>query len=231
MEKNKYKFSNNIRELKIRTVSSDVFIHKGEVEQPVILNASNFEISEEERVMFIKEGTGKGNIVLKNNNQVIRFSNSIFGNGSFSNVQIGNITVNGKQIGNISISNATGEKLEIVIPKNHGTLSLYAKTTSGDITIEDLTMSKLLLESTSGDLVLSNVDLLNGNLKSVSGDISARIRNSQSNYKTSQRSVSGDVGIYNEEKEGNHTSSQNISTLNAETVSGDIKILFKGKGR
>ena len=89
-------------------------------------------------------------------------------------------------------------------------------------------LSKLMIKTLSGDMYLNDIDSLYSHLDSKSGDIDINIINSILNYEVLLKTLSGEAV-----QKSIETSSPIIldtkNSLEAKTLSGDIKVLFKGK--
>ena len=89
-------------------------------------------------------------------------------------------------------------------------------------------MTRLIVKSMSGDITLSDINAFFTKLKTMSGDIDVEILESIINYRTMLKSMSGDT-IQNSIEVMQPTMLNKKYQFEAETMSGDINILFKGK--
>lgn len=125
--------------------------------------------------------------------------------------------------------------LYIDVPPNRSDLSLKITSLSSPVEIWNISMSNLFIQTVSGQTTLLNVDFLSGHIQSVDGNIFATIDNSSNNYQTYLFSVLGQTKkttqtYYLPPKEEDEMANINIErTLNAKSVVGNIKVLFKRK--
>lgn len=116
--------------------------------------------------------------------------------------------------GKINIDNLVSKELSI-------------DTLSGDIVVDGIKASKLDIQIVSGDASLYNVDVCDTNLESVSGDFKIELLESNANYLTRLSTLSGVCKQSALEVEDYETSDRR--KLSVDTVSGDIKVLYKGR--
>lgn len=100
--------------------------------------------------------------------------------------------------------------LDIYIPKDYSK-SIIAKTTSGDIALENLDIEDLYLKSTSGDIKSEYLYAKKGTFKSTSGGIKIENHKGEIDAKT----TSGDIYI---------NTDSTPEDIYSHSVSGDIKI-------
>lgn len=220
MKKQEYKLSSDINAINIDVCDCDISIHSDNIEQPTILASGKFDI-------YDKNGTTE--IKQKKNNT----SNSIIINGNNINYNSNVIICNGVKLSNYCFSSSGNDSLELIIPKKVKNLEIFIDGMSSDISIDDIIFSRLRIKTMSGDIVCRDIDLLSGNFHSMSGDIFLELLESSDRFRTDLRSMSGDIDqIF---VPGSENISINISNekrnLEANTMSGDIKVLFKGKRR
>ncbi len=115
----------------------------------------------------------------------------------------------------IHLSSVSGE----IAVKGCESDSFSAETVSGDMTLDDLTVSSgnTELDTTSGDIDLDKCSLCSADIETVSGDVSGNIIGKGHVYVTD--TTSGDVRVPNGQ---NDTDKSYVIRIT--TVSGDIKI-------
>lgn len=171
--------------------------------------------------------SGNGTIKIQNNsNSIIINGINIFSSNSLNNSQNNGVklVLTRKNDYRIMIKNKSGEvKIKDLIAT-----TLNVKTMSGDIEVDNLKTNKLIIETMSGDIELDNIDAVTAKLKTISGDVRTYLLESILNYKIHLSTVSGYA-----EQESLETETAKILAdkreLDVTTVSGDIKVLFKGR--
>ena len=155
------------------------------------------------------------NRIFENGNIVVSNSNVISSNG----VTI----VNGREVTDDEIGN-----IELIIPKKQKNCSIFANNISGDTSVSDLKLFRFVLETVGGDISLKNFDSIHSLIKTVSGDVDIEVLESMLNYDVDANTLCGDKIQRSIEKESPILlDCKNYLKIN--TVSGDIKVLFKGK--
>lgn len=157
---------------------------------------------------------------------------------SCGNIQINDLKASTLDLrtvsGDINLENVDAEKSQLetmsgdINIKNINTSTLDLDILSGDINISDIKASKLNLNTTSGDIKLDIIDVLESKINTVSGDVRVEILESILNYCVSLSSVSGDTKQDYIERQA-PTMLSDKRKLDIDVVSGDIKVLFKGK--
>jgi len=234
MKKIEIKLKNNINDLNLNVLRADVLIHSGEVTEPTALISDSFSISENDNKTIIEE-----NLVGKS--KIRKFK-----------------VYEGKRISEKYIikkgyddSHIIDDLIEIIFPQNYSELNLNIDGTSSNITIENLVFNKLVIDNMNGDItltdvnflegkidtmdgdvVLKDVDFLDSKIETMSGDVHAEIRNYMDNFIKTFYTMSGDITFEDMDNSKNHVLDKNVnkekSKLEIETMSGDIKVLFKG---
>lgn len=216
MERKEYRLNENTNDFRIDAKVYDISVHSDNVDRPILLYTGDVDIENDWHVMH-------DGMYAKISEQQ---KNNIKSNG------FNNIIINGNSIvvinGNVVSSDNAGN-MELIIPKkNMRTVSLEAKSISSDVHVKDLMLQRMIIESVSGDITIDDITSLYLKLKTISGDIDAGIIESMLNYYVSLSSISGETTQRSVE-----TKQPQIvydkSTFDAETISGDIKVLFKGK--
>lgn len=208
MSKNEIKLTENINEINIDVIGSDISIYEDKKTQLPIVRTIG-DISVHGNKVIIKENS--------NNTNSINFSN-----GNTTIILGSNITFNGNTF------NSESSSIEIIIPQNSKIQDIEIKTKSGDIKGKNLFFQKLVAKTMSGDITLKDIDILFTSLKTMSGDIKVEILESIINYETYLKSMSGDT-IQNSIEKNTPTLLKEKYELEASSMSGDIEILFKGK--
>lgn len=161
-----------------------------------------------------------------NRNSVIINGVNIYSSNSLNNSQSNRVklVLTRKSDYRIMIKNKSG-KVEI---KDLKANMLNVKTMSGDLDVDNLKTDSLIMETMSGDIELDNIDAIAAKLKTVSGDVRTYLLESILNYKIHLSTVSG----YTEQQSLETETAKILSDkreLDVTTVSGDIKVLFKGR--
>lgn len=232
--------NNELSKIKIDIATADIAIYRSTTQTPqLIINPNFFEVKNKKKSLLIKskKQTPKKAFVSTGN-----FFNGIsIGIGS-SVVQINDTTIINGEI----YENNQDTKVELFL--NPDTIyQLNANITSGNISIDDLRFSDLMIDTTNGEVSLSEIDALNVYVNSVSGDVSLR---NIDILDTLIKSVSGDIDIDVAESETNYsvnvssvcgcvrqtstevktpTTSNTKRKIKVKQVSGDTRINFKGK--
>lgn len=190
--------------------------------------------------------SGNGFIRIQNNsNSIIINGINIFSSNSLNNSQNNGVklVLTRKNDYRIMIKNKSGE-VEIkdlkattlnvktmsgdIALKNIDVASSKLETKSGDLKVDNLKTNRLIIETMSGDIELDNIDAIAAKLKTVSGDVRTYLLESILNYKIHLSTVSG----YTEQQSLETETAKILSDkreLDVTTVSGDIKVLFKGR--
>lgn len=229
MERKEYKLNENTNDFRIDANVYDISVHSDNVESPILLYTGDVDVENEWHAMHdgmyakISERQ-KINIQSKNFIGNINGFNNVVINGNSVFVTNGSVIINGNVLSNDNVGN-----MELIIPKkNMSTVSLKVENISGDVKVKNLMLQRMIIESVSGDITLDDITSLYLKLKAISGDIDARIMESMLNYYVKLSSISGETTQRSVE-----TKQPQIvydkSTFEAETISGDIKVLFKGK--
>ena len=229
MERKEYRFNENTNDFRIDANVYDISVHSDNVESPILLYTGDVDVENEWHVMHdgmyakISERQ-KMNIQSKNFIGNIKGFNNVVINGNSVFVTSGRVVINGIVVSDDNVGN-----MELIIPeKKMETVSLEAKNISGDVRVKNLMLQRMIIESVSGDITLDDITSLYLKLKTISGDIDASIAESILNYYAKLSSISGKTTQCSVE-----TKQPQIvydkSTFEAETISGDIKVLFKGK--
>lgn len=226
---------NIIRSINFELVSADTKIYTDSVLAPIIRYTGEFDVKETNLGTVIREVSKNNGINITSFANGSKRNQTIIQNGS--NISIingsGVTIVNGQVIsgnvnGIINIGNGEMNSVELIVPKSMEELELSINSKSGDLTIEDLIMAKLIAKTISGDITLKDIDSVFTKINTVSGDISAKILESMLNYKTYLKTVSGDR-VQESIETVSPTMISQKHQFEAEAVSGDIEIIFKGK--
>ena len=217
MENKEYKLREEIKNFQIKTYICDINIYSDNINQPLVLCKGNVDIKDNGSSVMISDIIeSKGtNRIFENGNIVVSNYNVISSNG----VTI----VNGREVMDDEIDN-----IELIIPKKQKNCSIYAKNISGDTSVSDLKLFRFVLETVGGDISLKNFDSIHSIIKTVGGDVDIEVLESMLNYDVDANTLCGDKIQRSIEKESPILlDCKNYLRIN--TVSGDIKVLFKGK--
>lgn len=224
MAKSEIKLDKNIDSIDIDVTAADISIYSDNIKTPVIRTMGQIEVKERYGKVIIEEKdlninnvsicqNGNGTIISNMNSWVIIINGTMFF-GNKNNV--------------ISSNFGESSNVELIVPKRPQIETFKINTKSGNLSIEDLIFSSLIAKTMSGDITLNDIDMLFGNLTTMSGDIDVKILESIINYRTYLKSMSGKINQYSQE-----TISPKLlrekHELEASSMSGDIKVLFKGK--
>lgn len=234
---NEISLEESIEQINVNTITSDVDIYSDNVRQPIVRYTGDFDIeSNYSKATIIEKQNLEAQNIQINTGFFGKIKTSIFGtkvtmNGGSVKVRGNTIIVNngsGVSINNGIVTSSTPGKLEIVIPQRKDDLSFNIEVTNGDISIQDLILKKLYIKTTVGDITLREMDALITKLQTVSGDVDAEILESIINYQTFLKTINGSTIQRSDERISPVILSEKHE-LNANSVNGDIKILFKGK--
>lgn len=217
---NEIKLSESVNSVIIDATTADILIYPDNVEAPIVRTTGEIDIKERDSEAVIKE-----------KQSIINGESGIIVGGNVTNTCI---TINNSQIISGNIFNGTtvnlGEKsnIELIVPKKPQIETFRVDAKSGNLTIEELIFSKLVVKTISGNITLNDIDLLFAKLKTISGDIDAKILESIINYRTYLKSISGKT-IQDSVETVSPTLLSEKHELVANSISGDVNILFKGK--
>lgn len=233
MAKKDIKLDEGIRNISFDVTASDISVYSERVDVPVVRYSDNFEVQTNGRETIIKEkGNGRNSnvIVHGRGNCSITIGNNVISSGTIIASNSGVVIINGQVYGKNDGNSLNGEysSVELVLPKYKDDYSINVQSKSGDLDIEDTILAKLIANTISGDITLKDIDTMFMKLKTVSGDIKATILESIINYRMALKTVSGYTSQDNFERVS-PTILQIKHEIEAETVSGDISLTFKGK--
>lgn len=123
----------------------------------------------------------------------------------------------------IMIKNKNGD----ITVNNLKTTELSINTINGDVVIDGISADKLDIETVNGDVTLYNVDVNSTKLNSVGGDCYIEVLESIMNYLTQVSTINGDCEQI--KSESTEPEIANERKLSVDSVTGDIKILYKGR--
>lgn len=239
MAKKEQKLNNYISGVNINTISSSIHVYSDKVKEPIVRYTGSFEI--DEKTKNTRDKSSEVSICEKKDASTRRnnASQTVVVNGNGVSINIGSnisiINCNGLQIGNGKIITNGGEivksersSLELIVPKEISDLSFNIDSKSGSVTVEDLLLKKLYVKTLSGSITLRDLDALFARLETLSGNIDMTIIESILNYRALLKSLSGRTIQESVEK----TVPEMLETkrqLEANSLSGNVKLIFKGK--
>lgn len=149
----------------------------------------------------------------------------------------GKVTINGCTV---SDEKTTGEgevgSIDLVIPSGKNMVKrIEIENMSGSIKAIDLNIGKntspssFVVKTVFGDITLERFQAMHTDLKTVEGNINAEIYESFENYEMDLKSLTGKVDKLIKETRAPQRVFDDRYSLEAETITGDIKVLFKGK--
>lgn len=153
----------------------------------------------------IKLDTTSGEIILKNSSSETIHAESTSGDTYMSDIKNAALRV----------SSTSGE---IYLTNGSNIPSLSAGATSGDIEIHSFFADKIGLETVSGEIEFSDIDAETYKMTSTSGDIEGTIAGDETSVTFFTDTVSGDISV--------PYPSMGDKTFTAETVSGNIEVIF-----
>lgn len=223
MSKNDVILKDSIVDIKVDAKSSDIMLFSDEIEEPLIKCSGHFDIIEKD---------GKATIIENFENNIDASTKIMLNDGSIiqSNSDISITYKRGIAVVDsftLSKEPITKNFIEIIMPKKSKKLNLMLETTTGNITIEKLMLSKLIIKTLSGNVNLTDIDVLLANIKTESGDVNMEILESALNYKLFLKSIGARVqdeisdiypSLLNEKHE-----------LILDSLTGNVNVLFKGK--
>lgn len=219
MEKKEVQLNEGINNIKFDVKAADIMIYSDNVKEPLVRYTGEFDIRDKNNEAIITERRGNNsiNIIQPRGNNTIRINGNI--NGS--------IIISSGSDSSVIINDSASE-VELIVPKKLESLSFSIDSKSGDLTIENLMLAKLIAKTISGNIELNDINMLFGKLETISGKINAKILESILNYKLFLKSLSGNTIQDSVESISPKMLSKKYQ-LEASSISGDIKILFKGK--
>jgi len=239
MEHTKINLAKETSEIKIKTYVYNINVYTDNIPNPIVFVKGDV-ILENNRY-FGDEG--KYAKIEENNKTAIK-TKSIFKKGFFSSIfsvsrnvvvsKDGKVTVNGYLVSD----DCLGEigSIDLVIPKGKDIVKLIEiETMSGSISAKDLNIGdntspySFTAKTISGNITLDRFQAQSTNLEAVSGNISAEIYESFSNYETELSTLTGKVEREIKETKYPQSVFDDRYFLKAESISGNIKVLFKGK--
>lgn len=221
MDKNVVKLDKDLESIFVDLTQSDISVYQGDVEQPTIQSYHDIETIEGSNKVIITEKESESKTVNMNNFTIDNSKFNIFGE-----IHANNISMDFQNV--VLCHDDRPRKIELIIPKESKLNTLDIRTKSGDISIEDLLITKLMLKTMNGDISLENIDVIFAKMKTKNGDIKASILESILNYKLYLQSMNGttredtDEAVFPDLLNEKHE-------LDAQTMNGDIDVVFRGK--
>lgn len=222
MSTNDIILNDDIKNFRINSKTADIRVISDDIKEPIIRCSGSFDIVEEGLSTVISEKEkGKSKVTKLN----LASGGYIESASDISISYINGVAV----IGNISISREpiTNDFIELIIPKNNNNLEFCLQTSTGNVTVENLNLTKLIVRTLSGNINLKDIDCLLASIITEEGNIDTEVLESILNYKLLLKSIAPNIQSVNnylyplplEEKH----------ELQLETETGSVKVLFKGK--
>lgn len=222
--KKEYTLDNSRKNIKFKIQAGSLTIYRDNIFIPTLYYSDQFEIQENDGGIKVKQNKSKNSL---NFNKGIVI-NSICG----SSIVIGNnvVMVDGKVIsGNeVKIQNfdISDNDIKFVVPNNVDDFSFDINIDSGNLDVSNLVANNMEANISSGVITMRNVDILDSDLSVMSGNIDLEISQSIINYETRLKAMCGNVS-QNHIDTANNISEVKKRKLNAHTMSGNIRVLFK----
>lgn len=229
MKKN-YELDDSKKKIKFKINTGTITIYRDNVVHPLLICPDQYEIKEKENGIKVSQNAAN---TISVNGVTFTSDGVTINNRGVSFVVGNNLTiVNGKIIsGNIKSTDKVeviDEDIEFVVPKDVDDLSFDVSIDSGSLIVRDILLKSMEAKLMSGDIRMNDVDMLYSKLQVTSGSIDLDICESIINYNTKLNSMSGKV------EQDHIDTANNINfverrELKASTISGNIKVLFRGK--
>lgn len=240
------KIGQGIEKIKINAFCATVTVRSSDTDESFINYTGDCVIEENESVVSIKETE---NLVTNSNYDYVTTGDIVNGNKTVINgngVAIGgncnNCIINESRVATNNLDmnvnspyndnmNNLGEAntIELVIPKNMPDLNLEIDSKNGPVSLKNLIFSKLIVQTVNGSINLEDIDAVFISAKLVNGSLKAEILESILNYRTILNSMNGKAS----EPDTTESVLPELLTekhqLRADTINGDIHVLFKGK--
>lgn len=223
--KKEYALDENKKNIKLRINAGTVTIYRDNIIVPTLYYSDKFEIKEKIDGIKVKQ-----NAALNNS---INIGGIVINSCSSSSIVIGdNVTiVNGKVVSgdvvNFGSVDSDDDNIEFAVPQNIDDLSFDISIASGNLMVRDILVKRMEAEINSGTIIMRDVDMLYSKLEVMSGNIDLEICESILNYKASLSAMCGKTQQDHIDT-ANNVNDIEKRKLNASTMCGDVKVLFKG---
>lgn len=226
MEKKELSLSGRLIYVNFNVITSNIKLYRDNVISPLLRYSGDFDIQDDFRQVIITE---------KSKQPAFQLGGLKIGGLTLDNISFydnAKLTINGRDYqinasANASEKDNTSREVELIVPTFSSNLSVDIASRSGNLTIEDLVLLRLVAKMESGNITLNDVDFAISKLKTERGNITAKIAESITNYETF---LNGSTNCKSTETMP-PTVLSNKHRLEAEASSGTIDIEFKGKNR
>ena len=120
-------------------------------------------------------------------------------------------------------------QITITLPKYSKDTKIRLIGESANLTIHDLLYQSIFAQTKSGEIIMHDIDGLETKIENTTGDIRMQIDESALNYDLKLKSKLGQTNKSSLEQEEPKILKDIHSTIEAESISGDINILFLGR--
>ena len=229
MSKKEIKLEEKTSNISFDVTAADIKVCAEDIKTPYVEYEGDIEVNNKHNSVLITEKNENKGIYKNNNSTIIIGGNSCVINNGF--IGGGRVIINGVDYSNINNNNSASyepSKVTVYYPAKFNDMNLNINAVSSDVEITDLMLLRTFIKTVSGDITLEDINSIYTYIKTVSGDIKASLLESIINYNVSMDTVSGDTSMKTEEK-ATPVLLDNKNIFESNTVSGDIKVLFKGK--
>ena len=209
------------RKIEFKGLYENLEVSKGDVDKPLlIVNDDSYTVNTflDKTIISRKKSKEEINVVGG------KFVNIVDKIDDISLKDVKLVLPEKSKLENISIrSNITNVSIANIILKK---IHIYA--TSGNIKIVNLLLQELIVNTVSGNIKLEDFNSIITDIKTISGNTYAEIANFIDNYKLKLNSVTGSSCFNYEYIVNNIKKEDYLNKFYANSISGNIKVLFKG---
>ena len=120
-------------------------------------------------------------------------------------------------------------QINIILPKDSRDTKIKFISESANLTINDLLYQSIFVQTKSGEIIMHDIDGEKAKVLSNQGDIRMQIDESALNYNLKLNNKLGNIYKESLEKKEPEILKDIHSTIEAESISGDINVLFLGR--
>lgn len=226
--KKEYELKPNEKKIKFKINTGNITIYRDNILVPKLYYGEHIEVEEKEKGIKVSQKPindttiNIGGMVIKSASNISIVSGS--------NIMI----VDGKIVsGNVTTVSNDGyvedEDVEFAIPRDVDDLYFDISINSGSLIVKNAFIESIEANLMSGDILMSDVDMMYAKLKTMSGDIKLDIANSILNYNADLNTMCGRVKQEHIDSfDNNNINIAKRRELKANTMCGDVKVLYKG---
>lgn len=223
--KKKYTLDENKKNIKFKINSGTVTIYRDNIIVPTLYYSDKFDIKENNGII-VKQRVSSKNSINIGGVEINTPGNSLI--VVRSNVTIVNDKIIPGNVVNIESDDTGDVNIEFAVPEDANDLSFDILINSGALKVRNILINKMNAIISNGTIKMRDVDMLESKLKVMCGQIDLEIRESILNYKTSLSAMNG-VTEQNSVEIPNDINIVKKRILKANTMNGNINVLFKGK--